>query len=123
MVIHILLLAAGLVIGLVIAYAMRSALRQRLLTTNERLLQEQQTVGQLQQELLHQRKEKDELLSRAMQAEGANKFLEQQFDRYHQLQQEHQAIQKAFAIQQTQLESAHEKLTEQKKELELIGEK
>jgi DNA recombination protein RmuC len=123
MYIYTLLFVAGLITGLLIAFAIRAGGRQQLLSANERWRQEQQAVQQLQQEKLQQQKERDDLLSRAMQAEGSNKFLQQEFDQYHQLQREHQAIQKQFAILQTQLESAHEKLTGQKQELESIGEK
>src|SRR5450432_185061 len=118
-----LLFAAGLIIGLIIAFEIRAATRQQLLSANERLRQEQQAILQLQQEKLLQQKERDDLLGRAMQAEGSNKFLQQEFDQYHQLQQEYQVIQKQSAILQTQLESAHEKLAGQKQELETIGEK
>jgi DNA recombination protein RmuC len=121
--IYILLFAAGLVTGLIVAFAIRATIHQQLRSVNERLQEGQQALQQLQQEKLQQLKERDELLSRAMQAEGSNKFLQQEFDLYHQLQLEHQAVQKKLAILQTQLESAHEKLLDQKQELESIGEK
>ncbi|MEP7110959.1 MAG: DNA recombination protein RmuC, partial [Ferruginibacter sp.] len=120
---YVLLFAAGLIIGLIIAFAFRAATRHQILSVNERLQLEQLAIQQLQQEKLQQQKERDILLSRAMQAEGSNKFLQQEFDHYHKLQQEHQDIQKQFAVLQTQLESANEKLKLQKQELESIGEK
>ncbi|MEP7142938.1 MAG: DNA recombination protein RmuC [Ferruginibacter sp.] len=121
--IYILLFAAGLIIGLILAFAIRAAIRQQLLSVNERLHQEQLAIQQLQEEKLQYQKERDDLLSRAVQAEGTNKFLRQESDHYHQLQLDHQAIQKKIAILQTQLDSAHEKLAGQKQELESIGEK
>lgn len=119
----ILLFTAGLIIGLIIAFAIRAVNRQQLLSLNERLRQDQQTIAQLQQEKLQQQTEKENLLSRVAQAESSNRFLQQEFDQYHLLQGQHEAIQKQMAILQTQLETAHEKLSNQKEELESIGEK
>ncbi|MEJ7585959.1 MAG: DNA recombination protein RmuC [Ferruginibacter sp.] len=93
------------------------------MSLHDQLRREQQAVQQLQQEKLQQLKDREGLLSRAMQAEGTNKFLLQEADLYHQLQQEHLVVQKQFVIQETQLKTAHDKLTEQKKEIEMIGEK
>ncbi len=120
---YILLFLAGLIIGLTIAYFIQANTRQQLVSANERLREEQQTILQLQQERILQQKERDELLTRATQAESTNKFLQQEFDQYQQLQIKHQAIQTQFAILQTQCESANEKLASQKEELETIGEK
>ena len=119
----ILLFAGGLLIGLIIAVAMRAATRQQLLAAKEQLTQHQQAVQQLQHERIIEQKEREQLLSRATEAEGSNKFLQQEYGLYHQLQHEHQTIQKQLAILQTQLETAHEKLSDQKTELEAIGEK
>ncbi|MBC7887580.1 MAG: DNA recombination protein RmuC [Ferruginibacter sp.] len=120
---NVLLFAAGLVIGLLIAFAIVAATRQQLISVKERLVQQQQVIELLEQDKLQQQKQKEDLMSRATQAEGANKFLQQESEYYHQLQQQHLAIQKQFAILQTQLETAHEKLSSQKQELESIGEK
>ena len=119
----ILLFAAGLIIGLIVAFAIRSVNRQQLFSLNERLLQDQQIIAQLQQQKLQQQTDKENLLSRVAQAESTNRFLQQEFDQYHILQEQHEAIQKQMAILQTQLETAHEKLLNQKEELESIGEK
>ncbi len=119
----ILLFAAGLIIGLIVAFAIRAFNRQQLFSLNERLRQDQQTIARLQQEKLQQQIEKENLLSRVAQSESTNHFLKQEFDQYHLLQAEHEAIQKQIAILQTQLETAHEKLSNQKEELESIGEK
>lgn len=123
MAVYILIFIAGLIIGLLIAFAIRAAGRQQLVSSRERLVQEQQAIQLLQQEKLQLQKEKDELLGRAMQAEGANKFLEQEFQQYNNLQLEHQAVQKQMAAIQVQLENAQEKLSDQKQELEAMGEK
>lgn len=120
---YVLLLIAGLGIGLIIAFILRAATLQQVTTITGQLQREQQTNQQLQSDKLLLQKEKEELLGRAIQAEGSNKFLQQESAHYHLLLQEHQDIQKQFAILQTQLESAHEKLAGQKQELELIGEK
>jgi DNA recombination protein RmuC len=120
---YVLLFVAGLFVGLIIAFAIRSFTRQQLRSTVEQLRQAQQQVQQLQLDRTQQQKERDELLSRTLQAEGTNTFLHQEFDQYHQLQEEHQGLQKQFTILQTQLEAANDKLTGQKQELELIGEK
>ncbi|MEO5890289.1 MAG: DNA recombination protein RmuC [Ferruginibacter sp.] len=119
----LLFFSAGLIIGLIVAFVMRAATKQQLVSANEQLGREQDSIQQLQQEKKQQQKERDDLLSRAMQAEGHNKFLQQEAEQYHQLQQEHQEIQRKLAILQTQLEAAYEKLSGQKQELELIGEK
>ncbi len=120
---YILLFLAGLIIGLTIAYIIRANTLQQLVSANERLREEQQNIMQLQQERLVQQKHRDELLTRATQAENTNKFLQQESDQYQLLQIKHQAIQTQFAILQTQWESANEKLASQKEELETIGEK
>lgn len=119
----ILLFAAGLIIGLIVVFAIRAINRQQLSALNERLRQDQQTIAQLQQEKLQQQTEKESLFSRVAQSESTNRFLQQEFDQYHLLQGQHEAIQKQMAILQTKLENAHEKLSNQKEELESIGEK
>jgi len=120
---YVFLFAAGLIIGLIIAFAIRAYSRQQLLSINTQLRQEQEAIVQLQRDKMQQQKERDDLLGRAMQAEGANKFLEQEFNQYQLLQLEHQSVQKQMAILQTQLASVQDKLAGQKQELELIGEK
>ncbi|MCW3091538.1 MAG: recombinase RmuC [Ferruginibacter sp.] len=120
---YVLLFIAGLAVGLIIAFAIRATSRQQLLSINERLQYEQQSVLQLQQEKSIQQKDREALLSRAVLAEGANLFLQQESEQFRQLQTEHQLIQQQFAILQVQLESAYEKLAGQKQELEAIGEK
>ncbi|MEO6547843.1 MAG: DNA recombination protein RmuC [Ferruginibacter sp.] len=112
----------GLVIGLLLAFIMRMYARQQMLSARELLQHEQQTVLQLQQEKNTRQKEHDALLSRATLAEGANQFLLQESHQYLQLQQAHLLVQQRFAISQTQLDNAYEKLSAQKLELEAIGE-
>ena len=119
----ILLFVAGLIIGLIVAFAIRAIYRQQLSSLKEQQRQDQQTLAQMQQEKLQQQTEKESLLSRVAQSESTNHFLQQEFDQYHLLQVQHEAIQKKMAILQTQLETAYEKLTNQKEELESIGEK
>jgi DNA recombination protein RmuC len=120
---YMLLFLGGLLIGLIVAFATRAIIRQKLFSANEQLKQEQQTGLQLQQEKLHLQSDKEILISRAVQAESTNRFLQQQTDQYQLLKDDHEAIQKQMAILQTQLETAHEKLLNQKQELEAIGEK
>ncbi len=119
----ILLFVAGLIIGLIVAFAIRAIYRQQLSSLKEQQRQDQQTLAQMQQEKLQQQTEKESLLSRVAQSESTNHFLQKEFDQYHLLQVQHEAIQKKMAILQTQLETAYEKLTNQKDELESIGEK
>ncbi|MEO7766528.1 MAG: hypothetical protein ABIS01_03845, partial [Ferruginibacter sp.] len=83
--IYILLFIAGLVIGLLIAFTIRAASKQQLLNAKELMQQEHQAVLQLQQEKVQQQKDREDLLSRAVEAEGANKFLQQETVQYHQL--------------------------------------
>ncbi|MEO6733128.1 MAG: DNA recombination protein RmuC [Ferruginibacter sp.] len=120
---NVLLFVAGMAAGLLIAFALWTALRQQLVSAKDQLRLCEQNMQELQQDKLRQQKDKEDLLSRAVQAEGSNKFLLQEFDAYHLLQQEHQEVQKKMSVLQTQLESAYEKLTNQKQELETIGEK
>ena len=119
----ILLFVAGLIIGLNVAFAIRAIYRQQLSSLKEQQRQDQQTLAQMQQEKQQQQTEKESLLSRVAQSESTNHFLQQEFDQYHLLLVQHEAIQKKMAILQTQLETAYEKLTNQKDELESIGEK
>ncbi len=119
----VLLFVAGLTIGLVVAFAIRAINRQQLSSFKERRLQDQQTIAQLQQDRSQQQSEKESLLSRVAKSESTNHFLLQEFDQYHLLQGQHEAIQKQMAILQIQLETAHEKLSKQKEELESISEK
>lgn len=121
--IYSILLVVALVIAIIVVFVMRATTKQQLISGADQLRQLQQSIQQLQQEKTLQHKERDELLSRMLEAEGANKFLQQEFEQYHQLQEEHQAIQKQLAILQNQLENTHEKLTGQKQELEEISEK
>ena len=120
---YILLFIAGLIPGLIIAFAIKTTAGQRLASESALLRQGQLTIQQLEQEKLQYQKQRDDLLGRATEAETSNKFLQNQFDEYHQLQEEHQAIQQKLAILQTQFAAANEKLTSQKEEMESIGEK
>jgi DNA recombination protein RmuC len=112
---NIVLFFAGLLAGLLIVLVVRNASRRQLELGRNAL-------EQLQREKLQLQNEKDALLSRAMQAEGANRFLQQQTDRYQLLQEEHQAVQKQLAVLGTQYEHAKEKLSLQKQELEALAE-
>lgn len=123
MIIHVLLFIAGLAIGLLVAFLIRNTNRVQLLALNERLLRGQESILTLQLENGQNQKERDDLLNRAVKAESANEFLKEEFDHYHQLQQEFVAIQKKSSILSTLLESANEKMATQKQEIELIGEK
>lgn len=119
--IYLLIFAAGLAIGLIIAFVLRSAARQQLVTVNDRLTQEQEALQKLSSEKSLLQKEKEELIGRALKAEGANQFVQQELDQYHLLQQEHQLAHQQLAVLQTQLVSAQEKLTTQKEEVEAMG--
>ncbi|MEO6721699.1 MAG: DNA recombination protein RmuC [Ferruginibacter sp.] len=122
MVTYILMVLLGLIIGLIIAFALRAAARQQLLSANEQLLQERQTVQLLQQDKLLLQKEREALLVRTLEAEGANKFMQQELEDYHQLRQHHQDLQNSFANQQAKLDNAAEKLATQKEELASLSE-
>ena len=118
---YLLLFFAGIVIGLITAFILRAAWRQQLLSTQEQLRNEQQTVFALRQEQAQLQKEREQVLARALEAEGANKFLQQEFDQYHLLREQHQHLQKNFSAQQAQLDNAAEKLASQKEELTALS--
>ena len=122
MVSYILLFLAGLFIGLLVALVLRATSRQQLLSANEQVKQEWQTIQALQQEKILLQKERDTLLVRTLEAEGSNKFLQQEFEEYHLLRDQHQALQQRFSTQQAQFENAAEKLATQKEELATLSE-
>ena len=119
---YVLLVFAGLVIGLIIAFLLRAAGKQQLSSLNEQLLKEQQTIRALQAEKISLQNEREALLIRTFKAEGSNKFLQQEFEDYHQLRNQHQDLQKRLAAQQAQLDNAGEKLASQKQELTSLSE-
>ena len=119
----LLILVGGAIFSFITAFAIRTINRYKMQGADNQLGQVQQTLQLAQQDIKHLQKEKEELLSRATRAEGANQLLLQEFDQYHLLQQDHIKTLNQLAIVQTQLSSAHEKLTGQKEELASIGEK
>lgn len=120
---YILLLIAGFAAGLVIAYFIKAGAKQQLATTQDLLQREREMVQSLQAQKEKLQQEKDQLLGRAVEAEGANKFLQEEFQQYTILRITHQEVQKNFTQLEAQLENAYEKLGHQKKELEDMGEK
>ena len=119
----LLILLVGAIFSFITAFAIKTINRYKMQGADNQLFQVQQTLQLVQQEIKQLQKDKEELLSRATRAEGANQLLLQEFDQYHLLQQDHITALKQLAILQTQLSSAHEKLNGQKEELASIGEK
>jgi len=119
----IIILVVALIIGLIAAYSIKTINRYKMQGSNDQLVQAKQALQVSQIEVKQLQKEKEDLLSRATHAEGANKLLLQEFEQYHILQQEHLKTINQLAVLQTQLSSANDKLTGQKEELESISEK
>lgn len=118
-----LLLVGGSIISFLTAFIIKTINRYKMQGADGQLTLAQQSLQSFQQENKQLQKEKEDLLSRATRAEGANQLLLQEFEQYHLLQQEHLTALNQLAVLQTQLSSANEKLTGQKDELASIGEK
>ena len=119
----IIIIVVASIIGLITAYSIKTINRYKMQGPTDQLVQAKQALQVFQVEIKQLQKDKEDLLSRATHAEGANKLLLQEFEQYHLLQQEHLKIINQLAVLQTQLSSANEKLTGQKEELESISEK
>ena len=119
----IIVIVVGSLIGLITAYSIKTINRYKMQGPTDQLVQAQQALQVIQLEIKQLQKEKEDLISRATHAEGANKLLLQEFEQYHLLQQEHLKTINQLAVLQTQLSSANDKLTGQKEELESISEK
>ncbi len=119
----IIIIVVASVIGLITAYSIKTINRYKMQGPTDQLVQAKQALQVIQLEIKQLQKEKEDLLSRATHAEGANKLLLQEFEQYHLLQQEHLKTINQLAVLQTQLSSANDKLTGQKEELESISEK
>lgn len=113
---YLLLFIGGLALGLVFLYFFKSNFEQQLKAAALRHDEVQQRVGLLQAE-------KDQLLARATEAEGSNKFLLQEYQLYNELQQEHQRVEKTMVALEAQLVNANERLSTQKNELEQMSER
>ncbi|NDE08978.1 MAG: DNA recombination protein RmuC [Chitinophagia bacterium] len=119
----VIVIVVGSIIGLITAYCIKTINRYKMQGPTDQLVQAQQALQVIQLEIKKLQKEKEDLISRATHAEGANKLLLQEFEQYHLLQQEHLKTINQLAVLQTQLSSANDKLTGQKEELESISEK
>jgi len=119
----IIIIVVASIIGLITAYSIKTINRYKMQGPTDQLVQAKQALQVIQLEIKQLQKDKEDLLSRATHAEGANKLLLQEFEQYHLLQQEHLKTINQLAVLQTQLSSANEKLTGQKEELESISEK
>ena len=119
----VIVIVVGSIIGLITAYCIKTINRYKMQGPTDQLVQAQQALQVIQLEIKKIQKEKEDLISRATHAEGANKLLLQEFEQYHLLQQEHLKTINQLAVLQTQLSSANDKLTGQKEELESISEK
>jgi len=119
----VIVIVVGSIIGLITAYCIKTINRYKMQGPTDQLVQSQQALQVIQLEIKKLQKEKEDLISRATHAEGANKLLLQEFEQYHLLQQEHLKTINQLAVLQTQLSSANDKLTGQKEELESISEK
>ena len=120
---YVAIFCGGLVVGIIIAYAVRAALKQQLIAATDCLKHELQSIQQLQNDKLLLQQQKEDIIGRALYAEGATKILQLEFENYQLLQIEHQTIKTKTAVLQTQLEIAAEKLATQQLELEMMGEK
>ncbi len=116
-------IVVGIIVSLITAFSIKTIHRYKMQGPTDLLAQAQQALQMVQLEIKQLQKEKEELLSRATHAEGANQLLLQEFEQYHLLQQEHLKTLNQLAIIQTQLSSANDKLTGQKEELESIAER
>ncbi len=119
----IIVIVVGSIISLITAFLIKTINRYKMQGPTDQLVQAQHALQVIQLETKQLQKEKEDLLSRATHAEGANKLLLQEFEQYHLLQQEHLKTINQLAVLQTQLSSANDKLTGQKEELESISEK
>src|SRR5918993_502047 len=113
---YLLLFIGGLALGLVLLYFFKTNFEQQLKAATLRQQEVQQRVVLLQAE-------KDQLLARATEAEGSNKFLQQEYELYNRLQQEHQRVEKTMVALEAQLANANERLSTQKTELEEMSER
>jgi len=101
----------------------RSLLQNRLQPLQEKLQQQTDAFNQLQQTQKELQSQKENLLTRTAAAESRNTFFEEQSRHYNLLQQQHQQLQNLFTNATASLRNAEEKLSQQKEELNQIGEK
>src|SRR5688572_11852021 len=99
---YLLIFIGGLALGLVILYFFKTNFEQQLKAAALRQEEVQRRVVLLQAE-------KDQLLGRATEAEGSNKFLQQEYELYNRLQHEHHQVEKTVVALEAQLANANER--------------
>lgn len=114
---------AFVVLAIILFVLLRIFFQRKVDFANQMLAQKEELNVQLQDELKQLQEQKNTLIERTANAESKIEFLNVQYESYQALQTDHQLLQNRFAKAEEAYRNVNEKLTQQKEELNQIGEK
>lgn len=114
---------AFIVLAIILFVFLRIFFQRKVEFANQILSQKEELNVQLQNEIKQLQEQKNSLIERSANAESKIEFLNAQYELYQALQADHQLLQSRFAKAEEAYRNVNEKLTQQKEELNQIGEK
>lgn len=114
---------AFIVLAIILFVFLRIFFQRKVEFANQTLSQKEELNVQLQNEIKQLQEQKNSLIERSANAESKIEFLNAQYELYQALQADHQLLQNRFAKAEEAYRNVNEKLTQQKEELNQIGEK
>jgi DNA recombination protein RmuC len=118
----IILIAAVIISVIIVGLIQHSIYTKKLAVVNERFQQQVQMAEQLQQLAKSLQTEKENLIEQIVTAQSQLQFLNEQYNLYKRYQKENEILTSQLSMFKAKFQAAEEKLENQKKEVEQMGE-